>query len=145
MESSMGEASSSVLILAAGKATRFKSEHSKMLHRLAGRPLGEYALRTALAAGPERAYMVVGHEAEEMRRTFARPGLTFIEQQQQLGTGHALLIARPELEECPVPTLVALVGDVPLLRAETLRALIDAHGKARATATVLTTDLFEPK
>src|SRR5439155_410575 len=77
----------SVLLLAAGKATRFKSEHSKVLHRLAGRPLGEYALRTALAAGPKRAYMVVGHEAEEVRQTFARPGLTFIEQKQQLDTG----------------------------------------------------------
>ena len=135
----------SVLLLAAGKATRFKSEHSKVLHRLAGRPLGEYALRTALAAGPERAYMVVGHEAEEVRRTFARPGLTFIEQEQQLGTGHALMVARPELEECPSPTLVALVGDAPLLRAETLRGLVDAHRKARAAATVLTTYLDDPR
>ena len=89
--------------------------------------------------------MVVGHEAEEVRQTFARPGLTFIEQEQQLGTGHALMVARPELEECPSPTLVALVGDVPLLRAETLRGLVDAHRKARAAATVLTTYLFEPE
>src|SRR5437763_3078732 len=135
----------SVLLLAAGKATRFKSEHSKVLHRLAGRPLGEYALRAALAAGPERAYMVVGHEAEDVRRTFARPGLTFIEQKQQLGTGHALMVARPALEECPSPTLVALVGDAPLLRAETLRRLVDAHRKARAAATVLTTCLDDPR
>ena len=63
-------ASFSVLILAAGKATRFKSEHSKVLHRLAGRPLGEYALRAALKARAERTYMIVGHEAEQVRKTF---------------------------------------------------------------------------
>ena len=135
----------SVLLLAAGKATRFKSEHSKVLHRLAGKPLGEYALRTALAAGPERAYMVVGHEADEVQRTLARPGLPFIEQKEQLGTGHALMVARPQLEECPSPTLVALVGDAPLLCAETLRRLVEAHRKARAAATVLTTYLDDPR
>src|SRR5439155_27110176 len=88
----------SVLVLAAGKATRFKSEHSKVLHRLAGRPLGEYALRAALAAGPERAYMVVGHEAEEVRQTFARTGLTFIEHEQLHGTGHSQKDDRTALE-----------------------------------------------
>jgi bifunctional UDP-N-acetylglucosamine pyrophosphorylase/glucosamine-1-phosphate N-acetyltransferase len=139
----------SVLVLAAGKATRFKSEHSKVLHPLAGKPLGEYVLASALAAGPERAYVVIGHEAEEVRQAFAGlgapPGLTFIEQKEQLGTGHALLIARPELEDCPSPTLVVLVGDAPLLSAQTLRALVDAHHKARAAATVLTTYLDDPR
>ncbi len=134
----------SVLILAAGKATRFKSEHPKALHRLAGRPLGEYALRTALAAKPDRTYMVIGHEAEEVRKAFGRPEVTFIEQKEQLGTGHALIIARSELERCPSPTLVVLVGDAPLLRAETLRGLIDAHWKTRAAATVLTTRVTNP-
>src|SRR5579863_2190391 len=84
----------SLLILAAGKSTRFKSEHSKLLHRIAGRPLGEYVLRAALGAGPERAYMVVGHKAKEVEEAFTRPGLAFIAQNQQRGTGHALLVAR---------------------------------------------------
>src|SRR5215469_10945485 len=88
----------SIVILAAGKATRFKSDRSKLLHRLAGRPLGEYALRTALACGPEHLYMVVGHQADDVRKEFARPGLTFVEQRQQLGTGHALMMAKHELE-----------------------------------------------
>ena len=135
----------SVLILAAGKATRFKSEHSKMLHRLAGRPLGEYVLKTAAAAKPQRTYMVIGYEADEVRKAFARPGLTFIEQKEQLGTGHALLVARTELERCPSPTLVVVVADAPLLRAETLHALVEAHEKARAAATVLTTRLENPQ
>lgn len=101
----------SVLILAAGKATRFKSEHSKMLHRLAGRPLGAYALDAAIGAGPERATMVIGHEADEVRKTFSRPEVTFIEQKEQLGTGHALIVASGELERSPSSSLVVLVGD----------------------------------
>ena len=135
----------SVLILAAGKATRFKSEHSKMLHRLAGRSLGEYVLKTAAAVKPQRTYLVIGYEADEVRKAFARPGLTFIEQKEQLGTGHALLVARTELERCPSSTLVVVVGDAPLLRAETLHALVEAHEKARAAATVLTTRLENPQ
>ena len=74
----MSQPAFSMLILAAGKATRFKSERSKMLHRLAGRPLGEYVLRAAQTLVPDEALMVIGHDAEEVRDTFARPGLTFI-------------------------------------------------------------------
>ena len=140
----MPEQNFSVLILAAGKATRFKSEHSKVLHRLAGRPLGEYVLRAALKARPGRTYMVIGHEAEEVRKAFERPGLAFIEQKQQLGTGHALMVSRAELEKCPSENLVVLVGDVPLLRGSTLLALVEAHSKARAAATVLSTRLEDP-
>jgi bifunctional UDP-N-acetylglucosamine pyrophosphorylase/glucosamine-1-phosphate N-acetyltransferase len=134
----------SVLILAAGKATRFKSERPKSLHALAGRPLGEYVLNTVADAGPERIYMIVGHQAEEMRKAFARPGLEFIEQKEQLGTGHALVVSRPELERCPSDALVALVADAPMLRPETLRALVALHRKERAACTVLTTRLDDP-
>lgn len=141
----MGERGFSVLILAAGKATRFKSERSKVLHSLAGRPLGEYVLRLAMGAGPERTYMVIGHGAEEVRRAFARSGLTFVEQKQQLGTGHALLEARAELQHCPSETLVVLVGDAPLLGSQTLLGFVHEHHKARAAATVLTTRLDNPK
>src|SRR5438093_4231083 len=134
----------SVLLLAAGKATRFKSEYSKLLHRVAGRPLGEYLVRAALSAGPEQAYMVVGHGSEEVRKTFVRPGLTFIEQTEQLGTGHALIVARKELERCSSSTLVVLVGDAPLLRSQTIRTLVETHGRARAAATVLSTVVDNP-
>jgi bifunctional UDP-N-acetylglucosamine pyrophosphorylase/glucosamine-1-phosphate N-acetyltransferase len=141
----MAHESYSILILAAGKATRFKSEHSKMLHQLAGRPLGEYVLRAASAAAPDRLYLTIGHEAAEVRKAFERPGLTFIEQKKQLGTGHALLVAREELERCPSPLLLAVVGDSPLLRAETLRSLVETHRKAHADAAVLTVRLDNPQ
>src|SRR5712692_3408389 len=141
----MAEKGFSAVILAAGKATRFKSERPKVLHRLAGRPLGEYILRAVAAAEPEQTFMVVGHAAEEVRKTFARPNLTFIEQAEQLGTGHALLTAREELERCPSPTVLTVVGDAPLLRPETLRALAQAQARSRCAATLLTTRLDNPK
>ena len=97
----MGQDGFSILILGAGKATRFKSEYPKLLHALAGRLMGEYVLRAAAAAGAERLYMIIGHQAEAMRKAFERPGLEFIEQKEQLGTGHALMVARPELDHAP--------------------------------------------
>ena len=133
----MGQEGFSILILAGGKATRFKSEVAKLLHPLAGRLLGEYVLRTAAAAGAEQVYMIVGHQSEKMRKAFARPGLEFIEQKEQLGTGHAVMVARPALEECPSGMVLALVGDSPLLQAETLQALVATHRKEQAACTVL--------
>ena len=140
----MSEQNFSILILAAGKATRFKSEHSKMLHRLAGRPLGEYILQAAQATASGGLYMVIGHEREEVRKAFARPGLVFIEQNEQMGTGHAVMTARQELEKCPSQAVVVLVGDAPLLRSETLLQLVEIHRKSRAAATILTTRLKSP-
>jgi bifunctional UDP-N-acetylglucosamine pyrophosphorylase/glucosamine-1-phosphate N-acetyltransferase len=140
----MGQEGFSILILGAGKATRFKSESPKLLHALAGRLMGEYVLRAATAAGAERVYMIIGHQAEEMRKAFARPGLEFIEQKVQLGTGHALMVARPELEQCPSGVVVALVGDVPLLQAATLSALVANHRKERAACTILSMRVDNP-
>ncbi len=140
----MGQEGFSILILGAGKATRFKSAYPKLLHPLAGRLMGEYVLRAAVAAGAERVYMIIGHQAEEMRKAFARAGVEFIEQKEQLGTGHALMVARPELERCPSGVVVALVGDVPKLQPETLRALVATHLKENAACTILTMSVANP-
>jgi bifunctional UDP-N-acetylglucosamine pyrophosphorylase/glucosamine-1-phosphate N-acetyltransferase len=140
----MGQGRFSILILGAGKATRFKSALPKLLHPLAGRRMGEYVLRAAAAAGAERLYMVIGHQAAAMRKAFAREGLTFIEQKEQLGTGHALIVARRELESCPSEAIVALVGDVPRLQSETLRELVATHLKQRSACTVLTMNVEDP-
>jgi bifunctional UDP-N-acetylglucosamine pyrophosphorylase/glucosamine-1-phosphate N-acetyltransferase len=134
----------SILILGAGKATRFKSAYPKLLHPLAGRPMGEYVLSAATKAGAERVYMVIGHQAEAMRKAFTRPGVEFIEQKEQLGTGHALMVARPELETCPSGVVVALVGDVPRLQPETLSALVAAHRQERAACTILSMRVENP-
>jgi bifunctional UDP-N-acetylglucosamine pyrophosphorylase/glucosamine-1-phosphate N-acetyltransferase len=134
----------SILVLGAGKATRFKSAYPKLLHPLAGRLMGEYVLRTAAAAGAARVYMIIGHQAEAMRQAFARDGLEFIEQKEQLGTGHALMVARPELEACPSRVVVALVGDVPNLRPETLSALVTAHRAEGAACTILSMSVENP-
>lgn len=88
--------------------------------------------------------MMIGHAAEEVRQALTRPEITFIEQKEQLGTGHAVIVARPELENCPSPFLVVLVGDAPLLRPETIKELVSTHAKAKATATILTTDVENP-
>ncbi len=135
----------SILILAAGKATRFKSDRPKLLHPLAGRVLGEFILRTSLQAQPDRIYMIVGHQAEQVRKAFERPGLAFIEQEEQLGTGHALIVARAVLEQCPSPLVVVVVGDAPLLESATLLEMVETHAKARAACTVLTTVLQNPR
>ena len=140
----MGQEGFSIFILAAGKATRFKSEYPKLLHALGGRPMGEYVLRAALDAGADRVYMIIGHKAEEMRKAFARPRVEFIEQKEQLGTGHAMMTSRPELERCPSDAVVTLVGDVPLLQARTLRGLVEAHLEARAACTILTMRVDNP-
>jgi bifunctional UDP-N-acetylglucosamine pyrophosphorylase/glucosamine-1-phosphate N-acetyltransferase len=88
--------------------------------------------------------MIIGHESKEVRKAFERPGLVFVEQKEQLGTGHAVMVARPELEKCPSPTVIVLVGDAPLLRPETLLKLVETHRQARAAATILTTRLECP-
>ncbi len=135
----------SIVILAAGKSTRFKSERSKLLHMLAGRPLGDYVVRTALGAGPESVLMAVGHDAASVRRELGRPGLTFVEQKEQLGTGHALMMARPYLEKCSSPMVIVVVGDAPLLRGVTLRALAAVHRKEGVAASVVTMRLAQPR
>jgi bifunctional UDP-N-acetylglucosamine pyrophosphorylase / glucosamine-1-phosphate N-acetyltransferase len=141
----MAESKFSAMILAAGRAVRFRSEHTKVLHPLAGMPLGAYILRAVQASNPERIYVVIGHERERVRETFARDGLKFIYQRQQRGTGDAVMVARAELEKCPSPNLVVLVGDAPLLSGDTLKGLIEFHAQSEASATVLTTRLKNPQ
>jgi len=124
------------IVLAAGKGTRMKSDLPKVLHRLAGRPLLDHVLDTAAGAGVGHTVVVVGHEAELVRRTCARPGLDFALQSPQLGTGHAAQVAMPRVRAggwC-----VVLAGDVPLLRVATLRRLVEDTVRSGAAATVLT-------
>jgi len=133
-----------VVILAAGKGTRMKSALPKVLHRVAGQPLIEHVLAGAAALDPRSTTIVVGHQAELLTSALSgRPDLTFVVQEPQLGTAHALLQTEPALRGAH-GTLVLLSGDVPLLTAETLKALVDRHTARRAAATVVTAVVDDP-
>jgi len=133
-----------VVILAAGKGTRMKSAVPKVLHPAAGLPLIEHVLRTAGALRPRTVVVIVGHQAEAVTAGLAkRLGLRFALQEPQLGTGHALLQAEPHLPESS-GTVVLLSGDVPLLRAATVEALVATHAARGAAATVLTARVERP-
>jgi bifunctional UDP-N-acetylglucosamine pyrophosphorylase/glucosamine-1-phosphate N-acetyltransferase len=124
--------------LAAGKGTRMKSQLPKVLHKIGGLTIIERVIRTAAALQPASITLVVGHGAEEVKRSLAkRQRLQFVTQEQQLGTGHALLQARPHLEG-KTGTVVLLSGDAPLLTVDSLTALLAAHQDAAAAATVIT-------
>ena len=133
-----------LVVLAAGKGTRMKSAFAKVLHRTAGLPLIEHVLRTADQVSPASTVIVVGHQAETVRAALQnRPGVRFALQEPQVGTGHALLQAEPALQGAQ-GTVVLLSGDVPLLSADTLRALVRRHEETAAAATVLTAVVGDP-
>jgi bifunctional UDP-N-acetylglucosamine pyrophosphorylase/glucosamine-1-phosphate N-acetyltransferase len=134
-----------IVILAAGKGTRMKSALPKVLHRAGELPIIEQVLRTAEAIEPQSIAVILGHQADIVRDSLAkRPGLTFAVQEPQLGTGHALLQAEPLLASAS-GTVVLLSGDVPLLRASTLRDLVAHHAASGAAATVLTAVVDDPQ
>jgi bifunctional UDP-N-acetylglucosamine pyrophosphorylase / glucosamine-1-phosphate N-acetyltransferase len=133
-----------IVVLAAGKGTRMKSGLPKVLHSAAGIPLIEHVLRAAATLDPVSTVIVLGHQADQVQQSLGiRLGLSFARQEPQLGTGHALLQAAPALESAR-GTVVLLSGDVPLLRASTLRALVARHEATKAAATVLTAEVAAP-
>jgi len=133
-----------VAILAAGLGTRMKSRQAKVLHRAGGKPLVEHVVSTALElAAPERIFVVVGHQAEEVRDALQSHGVGFIEQREQKGTGHAVMIGREALADLDGYLLI-LYGDCPLLRIETLRSLITAAMRGSAAGVLLSADMDDP-
>ena len=115
-----------IVILAAGPGKRMHSSTPKVLHRLAGRALLAHVFDTAKQLSPKVICVVYGHGGELVRQAVEENGVVWVMQEPQLGTGHAVMQAAPHLDE-RWPTLV-LYGDVPLIRAETLRHLVDATG-----------------
>jgi bifunctional UDP-N-acetylglucosamine pyrophosphorylase / glucosamine-1-phosphate N-acetyltransferase len=128
-----------IVIMAAGKGTRMKSNLPKVLHKLAGKSLLQHVLDTCSVFAPAQIVVVTGHGAEQVETQASHPNRRFVRQTPQLGTGHAVLQAVPVLQRSGI-TLV-LNGDVPLIRAQTAQALIDACGeKNLALLTVNLTD-----
>jgi bifunctional UDP-N-acetylglucosamine pyrophosphorylase/glucosamine-1-phosphate N-acetyltransferase len=132
-----------VAILAAGKGTRLKSKHPKVLHAIGGRPLLAHVITAAQRLAPAKdIYAIVGHEAERVRAAVAASGVSFVLQAEQRGTGHALMCARKELGG--YDHVLVLSGDVPLIRPQTLEKLRDFHLARRAAMTILTTEPEDP-
>ena len=121
-----------------------KSTLPKVLHRLAGRSIVEYVLGAAATLNPSTITLVVGHQSDALTRGLGgRPNLQFVIQEPQLGTAHAVMQAESVLGG-RTGTLVLLYADVPLLRGETLQALVRSHQQEGAAATVLTASVERP-
>ncbi|RME33738.1 MAG: UDP-N-acetylglucosamine diphosphorylase/glucosamine-1-phosphate N-acetyltransferase [Gammaproteobacteria bacterium] len=129
------------LILAAGQGTRMRSSLPKVLHRLAGRPLLEHVCRAAMELGDPRLLIVHGHGGERVREALAQVPARWIEQAEQLGTGHAVEQALPLIPDGDL--VLILYGDVPLIGTATLRRLVEA-GRATGFG-LLTVELEEPR
>ncbi len=132
-----------VIILAAGKGTRMKSDLVKVLHPVAGTPMLALTLNLARSLRPDRIAVVVGFQGHRVREQFGAEDLLFVEQKEQLGTGHAVLTAGPVFENFR-GTVLILCGDVPLLTEKTIKRFIAFHKEEGNTLSVLTTLLEDP-
>jgi bifunctional UDP-N-acetylglucosamine pyrophosphorylase / glucosamine-1-phosphate N-acetyltransferase len=132
------------IILAAGKSTRMKSRRPKPLHEICGKPMLGWILDACFAADVTRALVVVGYGKEEIIERFGKDKrIHFVEQTEQLGTGHAARMCEPLLRGHGGDVLL-LAGDTPLIRGEILRTLLSAHHQDRAAASMATAMLDDP-
>ena len=132
-----------IAILAAGKGTRLKSKHPKVLHEVGGKPLLAHVIAAATNVVPAQdVYAIVGHEADRVRQAVAHAGINFILQKEQRGTGHALMVAREAL--APYDQIIVLSGDAPLITPQTIQKLVDFHNAKRPAMTILTAQLQDP-
>lgn len=132
----------SAVILAAGKGVRMCSSKPKVIHRAAGTAMVLHVVNAVRKAGVDKINLVIGHKQELVRETLAGQSLQFVVQEEQLGTGHALMQAENLLD--PEDNVLVLAGDTPLLQASTLQALMEHHEKSSALATVLSTSMDDP-
>jgi bifunctional UDP-N-acetylglucosamine pyrophosphorylase/glucosamine-1-phosphate N-acetyltransferase len=134
----------SIIIMAAGKGTRMKSKLPKVLHRLAGKSMLDFVIDAVQELNPRKIYIIVGYEAETVKSSHDnRVPVTWIEQKEQLGTGHAIMQVVPYLQEYDGDIMI-LSGDVPLLSAQTMNNLLDTHRQENSATTILTTLLENP-
>ena len=128
------------VVLAAGKSTRMKSAVPKVLHEVCGRPMIEYVLDAARAAGAVRVVVIVGHEAEQCRQALAHHAdVEFALQAEQKGTGHAVMMCRENLRSHAGPVLV-LTGDAPLMRSESFSGLLEDFRAFNASCVIGTAE-----
>lgn len=132
-----------IAIMAAGKGTRLKSKHPKVLHEVGGKPLLAHVLAAARqVVPPQDVYVIVGHEADKVQQTVQSSGVQFVLQEPQRGTGHALMCAAPALTK--YDQVIVLSGDAPLITAATVSKLRDFHEQKKAAMTILSAVLENP-
>ena len=139
----MPAADVSIIILAAGKGTRMRSELAKVLHQAGGRPLLEHVVRACQPLKPAQLLVIVGHQAEAVRELAEKIGAQTALQQPQRGTGHAIQVARRAIRKSAKLAIV-VAGDAALLRTRTLAALLDTHRRGEAAATILSAEVPDP-
>jgi bifunctional UDP-N-acetylglucosamine pyrophosphorylase/glucosamine-1-phosphate N-acetyltransferase len=132
-----------IIILAAGQGTRMKSHVPKVLHLLAGKPLFLHVLEVAHQLRPSKVLIVIGHGAESVRSAYRRDDVSWVVQQRQLGTGHAVLCTKECFDHFSGDILI-LSGDVPLISKTTLRSMIERHRTRKASLTLATAWLENP-
>jgi bifunctional UDP-N-acetylglucosamine pyrophosphorylase/glucosamine-1-phosphate N-acetyltransferase len=133
-----------VIILAAGKGKRMRSGLVKVLHPLLGRPMLSYPLEVSLEhLQAEKTVVVVGHQAEQIQNAFSDPRITFVQQNEQLGTGHAVLMTEPIIGDFK-GTVLILSGDTPLITVKTLTEMVQHHQHEGAAITLLTAHREDP-
>ena len=131
------------VILAAGKGKRMKSELPKVLHPLNARPMIHYVIDVAEKIGSKKIVLIVGHKKELVMEATKDRNVEYVTQEKQLGTGHAVLQTKPLFNNFKGNILV-LSGDVPLLRSESLKKLIEFHNQNQPLATLLTAEMDNP-
>ena len=132
-----------IAIMAAGKGTRLKSRHPKVLHEIGGKPILAHVIAAAKKVCPvQDIFAIIGHEADQVRAAVAGTGVQFILQAEQRGTGHALMVARDAL--APYDQVIVLSGDAPLITPETIQRLSAFHAAEKATMTLLSAELNDP-
>ncbi len=130
------------IVLAAGKGTRMKSRLPKVLHKVGGKHMVEHVINAVREMGVQDVIVVIGHEAEMVREALGGT-VNFAVQEQQLGTGHAVIIALPFIKENEGSVLI-VCGDTPLIQADTLKKLWDAHLSSQTACTILSAELPDP-
>ena len=130
------------IILAAGQGTRMKSRKPKVLHSVCGKPMLKHVIDTVKKAGLDSCVVVVGHGGDEVKEAISEPGTVFVTQEQQLGTGHAVMMAESLLP--PEGTVAVLCGDTPLIREETLRAFFRFHEQNANCVSVMSAVVDQP-
>jgi bifunctional UDP-N-acetylglucosamine pyrophosphorylase/glucosamine-1-phosphate N-acetyltransferase len=133
----------STLVLAAGLGTRMKSSRAKVLHEVLSKPMILHVMDTIKGLGLDHTFVIVGHQKEKVAELVSGYHAKCIVQEEQLGTGHAVLCAKKELQNSG-STVLILSGDVPLIRAETLQAMLADHALNKSALTLMTTTMNNP-